>query len=79
MPRYVYVSDANGNPQPRLVSARRPHKGTPPEATMGFQETVLDVYRQVEAKGGYWPSQYSKSLTKNVHERAAARDAATNK
>ena len=75
MARYVY-REVNGNIQPRLVSARVPHKGTPREATLGFNEGILDSYRQVEEKGGPWMSSYSKSLTKQVHERAAAEDRA---
>ena len=75
MARYVYVPDENGNPKPHLASARRPLKGTPPEATMGFQETILNAYKEVESKGGYWPSSFSKSLTKRAHETAAVLDA----
>lgn len=75
MARYVY-REVNGNIQPCLVSARVPHKGTPREATMGFNEGILDTYRQLEEKGGPWTSSYSKTLTKQVHERAAAEDLA---
>lgn len=70
MPKWVY---RNGKAE--LVSERLPLRGTPVEATMGFHETVLNAYRQVEADGK-WQGPYPKGFVKRLHETARDRQAA---
>ncbi len=74
MPRYVY-RDLDGSIKPVMVSGKPPDSGTPVEATMPFQETIMRAYSQLEDSGKWQGAYASKAAVKQIHESAAARDA----
>jgi hypothetical protein len=70
---YVYRPTGDGGVKAQEVAVRPKLRGTPPEATKGFHQTILDAYKEVEANGE-WRGPYPKGYVKRVHEEAMVRD-----